>query len=316
MLTSSRRVFVLCRLKKTGKRLRATVRFTMEDRLLFLFALYSIYLCAFMLCFAAKQRDKATSDVQLKDIPAQIRAKDGQIDMLKREIDYDNVAKKELQKNTDAQNSITVLKEQAVTELENLQESVNENSYAFTKFNMDAPALPAADADANGEDLVETIETFSTETKNKFETTKQELDKAKDDQAEKQRDVSEKSALLSHNKQTLASLRSRLDALGGENGSVGRFQRAVNAIRQYEQSAGMPSVLQGSDPQVVMAHLSSRLEEIEKAASGSIQADVLSKIMDDLYKMVSYWTRTSLNPFKNVAYLSFSLRSRRSRRTA
>ena len=212
----------------------------------------------------------------------------GQIDILNREIEYDNTVLKDLRQNTEAQNAITVLKEQAVTELENLQEALKENSFTFQKFNLPAPAaLPGIDGgDDGGDELVEAIEAFSTAIQDKYETVQQELTKAKEDQVSKQRVVSEKSALLTHNRQNLSSLRNRVDALGGENGSVSKYQRTVNAIRQFEQASGTTPAFQGSDPQAVMAHLTTRIEDIEKSSSESIQPEVLAKVLDQIYSMV------------------------------
>jgi hypothetical protein len=240
-----------------------------------------------MLLSTVEQRNKANTDQELKDIPIQIRAKEAKIDVLKREIEYDNQALKELRQNTEAQNSIAVLKEQAKIEIENIQESMTFHSYDFQKYNLTAPTVPAADEDENGEEFVGAIGTFLTAVVDKHETAQQELGKAKDDLVSKQRLVSEKTALLSHSKQTLSSLRNKIDALGGENGSVGKFQRTVSAVRQYEQTAGTTPVLEGSDPQDVMAHLSSRLEDIDATASESINPQVLGKIIDQIYEMVS-----------------------------
>lgn len=241
------------------------------------------FLCPFC---EAKERDKANSDTSLAEIPAQIRNCVGQIDLLKREIENDNNDLCELRKNTDAQNSITVLKEQAVLELENLQDSLKEYGYTFMKFELPAPgALPAVDGDDDGGDeLVEAIEKISTSVLEKYETVQQELSKARGDEVSKQRFVSEKSALLVHNKQNLASLRSKVDALGG---SVSKFQRTVNAIRRFEQAPGSARAFQGTDPQAVMAHLTTRIEDIEKSSNDSIQPEVLAKILDQIYSMVS-----------------------------
>ena len=235
----------------------------------------------------AKQRDQATNDKDLKEIPAQIRAKEAQIDMLKREIEDDNLALRELRQTTDAQNSITVLKEQAVSELESLNEAFKDNSFLFNKLNLTAPTLPD-ETDDRGDDILDVVEAFSTSINDKNETLQQQLNTAKDDLASKERAVSEKSALLAHTKSNLASLRNKLDSLGGENGPVSKFQRAVAAIRQYEQNTGTTPVLEGNDPQQVMTHISARLEEIEKASSATIQPEMLGNLLGQLYKMVSW----------------------------
>lgn len=239
-----------------------------------------------------------SGDKDLKNIPSEIRNKEAAIDVLRREIEYDNQALAELRENSDAQNSITVLKEQAKTELENLKESVNDQSYLGHKYNVQVPTFPGDGADPSGNELVDRMQTFLDAVTDKNESALLDLEKAKDELVSKQRVVSEKSALLSHSKQNLASLRSKLDALGGDNGSVSKFQRTISAIRQYEQTSGVTPVLHDSNPQAVMAHLTSRLEDIEKTASGTIQPQVLVKVLESIYGMVSTLPPLSLNEYR------------------
>jgi hypothetical protein len=140
--------------------------------------------------------------------------------------------------------------------------------------------------DDNGDELVEALDTFATVVGDKYETVQQELGKAKDDQTSKQRIVSEKSALLAHNKQGIISCRTRLDALGAESGAVSKFERVVGTIKQFEQGAGITNALQGKDPQKASAHLTARIEELEASSKGDLQPEVVAKIMDQLMKLV------------------------------
>lgn len=237
-----------------------------------------------------KKRDEMSKNNELKEIPVEIRAKEAQIDMLKREIENDNTALSELRKNSDAQNSITVLKEQVKSDMEALKDSLSDEQYRVKDtFNLDSPTLPAADEDKTGDELVERMQTFSTSVENKYESMLDDLGKAKKDLVEKQRVASEKSALATHSKQTLASLREKLAELGGDNGSVNKFNRTVIAIRDYEQSNNIKPTLQTGehDPQVVLAHLSTRLDTIGKDASAVIQPEQLSQVLEQIYLMVS-----------------------------
>jgi hypothetical protein len=185
---------------------------------------------------------------------------------------------------------------------------LKDNAFLLNKLNLTAPTLPD-ETDERGDDILDVVEAFSNAISDKNETIQQELNTAKDDLASKERVVSEKSALLSHTKNNLVSLRSKLDSLGGENGPVGKFQRAVAAIRQYEQNTGTTPILEGDDPQQVMAHISARLEDIEKASRATIQPEMLGNLLDQLYKMVSRdFERGVYELFKNhLRYRSFLL---------
>jgi DNA repair exonuclease SbcCD ATPase subunit len=228
------------------------------------------------------------NDKRMKEIPVQIRSHQGQIDKIQRDIEYDQQALKGLRQTADKQNSIAVLRSQTVTDLENLQESVSDHSFVFQKFNLPAPAaLPGVGGgDDNGDELVEAVDTFATVVGDKYETVQQDLGKAKDDQTSKQRVVSEKSALLAHNKQRMISCRTRLDDLGAENGAVSKFERVVSTIKQFEQGAGIANALLGKDPQNVSAHLTARIEELEASSKGDLQPEVVAKIMDQLMELV------------------------------
>jgi hypothetical protein len=180
------------------------------------------------------------------------------------------------------------LRGQTVTELENLQESVSDYSFAFQKFNLPAPAaLPGVGGgDENGDELVEVLDVFATVVRDKYETVQQDLDKTRDDQASKQRVVSEKSALLSHDKNKLAHNKNKLDALSGDDGAVSKFLRIVSAIRKYEQEAGIVSAMDGSDPQKVSAYLTARIEELEASSKYDLQPEVVATLMDQLVELV------------------------------
>jgi hypothetical protein len=140
--------------------------------------------------------------------------------------------------------------------------------------------------DENGDELVEALDTFATAVRDKYETVQQDLDKAKDDQAIKQRVVSEKSAILAHNKQRLISSRNKLDVLSGDDGAVSKFQRTVSAIRQFELGAGIGSAMEGSDPQNVSAHLTARIEELEASSKDDLQPEVIAKLTGQLMELV------------------------------
>lgn len=238
----------------------------------------------------ARDRDAANNDKRLKEIPAEIRSYEGQIDKLKRDIEYDHQVLKVLRLNSDAQNAITVLKEQTVSELESLQESLSDNSFIFQKFNLSTPAqLPGADGgDAEGEELVETIDTLAGAVRNKYETVQEELNKAKSDQASKSRTASEKTALLAHNKQSLIRMRDKLEALGGDEGPVGTFQRIVSSMCKFETSLGKTDQVRNpDDPQEILKYLTSRIEELEASSLDVLQPEVVSKVVNHMLQLVS-----------------------------
>jgi DNA repair protein RAD50 len=243
----------------------------------------------------SKERDEANADPRRTEIPTEIRSMEEKIDKYKREIEDDQIALRDLRHSAAAQNAIAVLREQCVKDLETLQEQLQEQSYVMQKFNISSPPeLPGArGGDENGEELATAIESTVDSVTSKHESANLELTKVTADMNRIQRLVSEKSALLSHDQQTLAAKKARLNQLGGANGSIDKVRRVVQAVREYQQSIGITTPnLDESQPQELLAYLESRLEEEEADSTEGIQPQVIKKVITRLKKQVSifvYW---------------------------
>ena len=204
---------------------------------------------------------------------------------MKRQIDDDQQALRDLRLSADSQNEISVLKEQVVKEVEGLHESTEDQKYDLERFHVPTPQFPAEGDDNKGEHLVIAMENLSSAVTEKFDDEVQELEKATNDVAAKERAVSEKSALLTHNKQTLSSTRARLDSLTGEDGSITRYQRVVSTMRRFASEAGIVTDFDEKDSQSVVAFLDAQLEDLVDMGGDSM-TEVAPKVLKRLKKMV------------------------------
>lgn len=232
---------------------------------------------------AAKDRDKANNDPRKNEIPIEIRSYEDKIDKLKRSIDDDTQALRDLRLNADSENEINVLKEQVAKDMEALQELVTEQNFDLDRFKLTAPQIPIANDD-HGEELVIAMEKLSSEAVDQFDNEMRQLEKATKDVTTSERTVSEKSALLTHNKQSLSSTRARIDALTGDEGSVSTYQRVISAIRQYANGAGIVTEFDEKDPQTVVSFLTEQLEELDEMTDDAVE--VGRKLIKKLKMMV------------------------------
>ena len=239
----------------------------------------------------AKERDEVNADPRRTEIPTEIRSLEEKIDKLKRDIEDDQIALRDLRHCAEAQNAIVVLREQSTKDLEALQESLQEQSFVLQKFNMASPQdLPGAHGgDDAGDELTHVIDTLVDQVSSKYESANFELSKATEDMNQVQRVVSEKSALLSHDQQSLASKKARLTQLEAKNGSIDKVRRVVEELRQYETNNGISTThqtLDESKPEELMSYLESRLEEVDAESTDGIQPQLIKKVITRLKKQV------------------------------
>ena len=176
-------------------------------------------------------------------------------------------------------------------ETEHLQEILQENSFEFQKYGLQVPEqLPADADDDNGEELILEMQTLASKVQDKYETVDEKCRKAGEDVAKKQRAVSEKTAILEHNTSSLATLKTRIGRMTGDEGSVAKFQRIVGAIRQFETTMGKNCTVDGSDPQKVVSYVTSRIEEIDEDNAEEAQPEQVKTVLKRLAGLVSSWS--------------------------
>ena len=238
----------------------------------------------------AQRRDEAASNPRKGEIPVEIRTLEEKIDKLKRGIEDDQQLVQDLRLSADAQNEITVLKDQVLKDVERLQEAIDENSFELQKFGLTAPAKIQTEIDEDkGEDMIVDLEKVSEAVLEKYQTSQGKETRMDDELKTKQRRVAEKNALLQHNKTSLSNSKSRMNVLTGPGGSVKKFQDMVEAICAFEATEGKSATIDSNkDPQDVVNYLSSRLEELDEDSSEP-DPDSIKITMKRLGKLVSWW---------------------------
>ena len=237
-----------------------------------------------------KERDSANSDPRKSEIPIEIRSYEDKIDKLRRQIEDDQQTLRELRLSADSHNEISVLQEQVAKQVEALQESIDDQKYDLERFRIPRPEFPTAGGDKRGENLVIAVENLSAAVTEKFDEEVRSLENVAINVTSKERAVSEKSALLTHNRQTLLSSRARIDALTGDDGSVRKYQRVVSTMRRYAAEAEIATNFDENEPQTVLSFLDAQLEDLVDIGGDSM-IDVAPKILKRLKKMVSWHWR-------------------------
>jgi DNA repair protein RAD50 len=235
----------------------------------------------------AKERDIATSDPRRNDIPIEIRQLEEKIDSIKRRLEDDKIELDSLRHSAEAQNAISVLQEQCSKDLESLEESMREQSFVLQKYNLHSTAkLPRSGDDNDGDQIVQVFESIQDSVRDKYGSMSLELSRATDDVARTQHQVSEKSAILASSRQTLASLRSKLDYLGGENGSVAKVRQVAEELRRHEAAIGFQTQVSENDPRELVSYLEQRLKKVEEDAPAGEAPEMARKLLKKLKKMV------------------------------
>ena len=237
--------------------------------------------------FIAQRRDEANNDPRMTEIPLEIRSLDEKIDKLKRVIDDDQQVLRDLRQSADAQNEIVVLKDQCIKDVENLRDVVRENSFDFQKYVIPIPdPVQISEDDESGNALVDAMEKLASRVSEKFEEARNKLSTITDEVASKQRIVTQKKALLSHNQQTFQSLTARIRVMNGENGSYGKYQRIVRTVKRFELENGVSTTIEESNPQSAVNHITAKLENIDENTLEGLTGDVLFKLFKQIKKMV------------------------------
>jgi len=239
--------------------------------------------------FAVKQRDEANQDPRRTEIPVEIKQCEDKIDKIKRENEDDRMLLDMLRHTAEAQNAITVLREQAERELEGLQESLHDESYTLQKFHVQNPPALPKDGDEDGGRLIEIIEAIVDSIQDKHDSANAELSTAKNEISRTQQTVSEKSALLASSRQTLTSLRAKLSSLDGDTGSVGKVRKVVSDLVKHETEQGLaaPGVSE-QNPRELLEYLDQRVEAVEEEAPNVESPQIAYKILKKLKKMVRF----------------------------
>ena len=109
-------------------------------------------------------------------------------------------------------------------DIENLRDVVGENSFDSQKYVIPIPdPIQISQDDESENALVDAMEKLASRVSEKFDEARNKLSTITDEVASKQRIVTQKKALHSHNKQTFHSLTARIRVINDENGSYGKY---------------------------------------------------------------------------------------------
>lgn len=207
---------------------------------------------------------------------------------LKRDIEEDSDALRDLRETGEAQHEITVLKQQIERDVEDLKESIQESDFALKSRNIEVPTIELS-GDETGDELNDVMDKLTEGVSSKFQNADAELRKALEHFNALQKVVAEKSALLARDQQLVHSKRGKLFSLSSE-GRIKKVENVVSEQRQFEASNGVatPSALNETKPKELLAYLEERLEAEEAESLEGIQPEVISKIMKRLKSKVRY----------------------------
>jgi hypothetical protein len=185
-----------------------------------------------------------------------------------------------------------VLKDQTTKDVENLRDAMREHSFDFQKYVIQTPdPVRVAEDDVNGDLLVDAMEKLATQVSKKFDEVSDKLSTTTNDVAAKQQIVSQKSAMLSHNRQSFESLSAKLASMNGENGCYGKYLRIVRTVKRFEMENGVATTIDDTDPQRAVNHITAQLEKLDENSVEGLTGDILYKVFKQIKKMVR--TRSS-----------------------
>lgn len=193
-----------------------------------------------------------------------------------------------LRHSAEAQNTVSVLKNQCTKDLESLQESMRDHSYELQKYNLQpAGLLPGANGgDDNGDQLIALMKTLGDDVQDKYDAADTELSRVQEVLDKVQQTVSEKQFSLKSRQQSAATLRTKLDALKGDNSPLAKVGNVIDELRQHNTDTALN--LSADDPREILKYLDEQLHEIEENDPSSIGTPaVVRKVLIRLKKLVS-----------------------------
>lgn len=186
--------------------------------------------------------------------------------------------------SAEEQQNILILKDQTIKEKEELDESLRENVSLLQKFNLSAPELPSIEGNDEGVELQNVLEKLSDSVHAKYDDIHSELMQATEEVLRTQKMMSEKSALLGSNQQTILSLKLKADGLGGK---VEIMKQVYGELRQHEAGIERTFRVDEESPREILNYLDDRIENLQQQESSFDDLRVIKRVMKRLKKMVS-----------------------------
>jgi DNA repair protein RAD50 len=246
---------------------------------------------------ASKKRDEANANPKRKDIPIEIASLTNKMEEIKVKIEGDKTIQNELFQLQEQQIQIDQIKKSADQELEKLQEDIklDSNSLQFRAYKIKPPTtdLPTRDVDKAGEQVKKLMNSLHDEIQERLEERDSELGKTNDDVRRLTAVVSEKNALLHQDKQSIGSIKVRMDQL---QSNLDKTEQVVQELRVFEGS-GFNFDATAKDPQKLLDHLTDTVEKMDSESTEGIPQTAIRKVMNKLLKQVRRLCSKFLFPF-------------------
>lgn len=231
----------------------------------------------------AKKLQDANADPRRAQIPIDIRNVENETDLIRRQLEDDKLTLESLRYSADAQNEISVLKEQCEKDFHQLEETLNGRSLEFKKYNIQGVASLPRNDDDDGTEILSVIESMETAVRAKYDDRAVQLNKASNEVAVTRRNLSEKKATFASCQKTLTSHKAKLSTL---TQSVAEVKNAIDDLRRHEAQRGLSVPGSIEMPKELLAYVDSRLEEVEEDEPNSNSPKVVRKLMKRLKKLV------------------------------
>lgn len=235
---------------------------------------------------ASKKRDEANANPKRKDIPIEIASLTNKMEEIKIKIEGDKSIQNELLQLQEQQIQIDQIKKSADQDLEKLQEDIklDSNSLQFRAYKIKPPTtdLPTRDVDKVGEQVKKLMYDLHDEIQERLEERDSELGKINDDVRRLTVVVSEKNALLQQDKQSIGSIKARMDQL---QSNLDKTEQVMQGIRAFEGS-GFNFDATTTDPQKLLDHLTDTIEKMDSESTEGIPQTAIRKVMNKLLKQV------------------------------
>ena len=236
----------------------------------------------------AQERDDAQNDGRISQIKMEIRSIEDKLARLRSRRDDDRSLLAALKQTAEAQNALVALQEECGKDFGDLEETLRDDSYSFTKFNISVPASLPNDGDEQGKELAKLIDDMADAARSKHDAANNRLRRLAEDTGNAQRMVSEKTALLANNQRLLTQAKSKLQTV---TSSVEKVRRTLDALRKHEEELGeatVPASVTEEAPREVLQFINERIEAVDQAAFSSVhQPAIVRKLFKKLRKLVS-----------------------------
>jgi chromosome segregation ATPase len=238
-----------------------------------------------------RERKQVNSDPRKSEIELEIRDSQDKLDKLKRDLDDDKIALRELQQSSDSQQAINVLRQQIVQDVLNLEEVLRDHafeaqSFNFLSFPKDLPRLE--NMGENGSELTDVITGFVDEVTTKYEALKFALERSNADMKKIEAIVSERKGALNSDQNSVRERKLRMEQFEAPGGSLDVIAKVFDELKTHHRKLGepIPDGIDESRPVQLLEYLNTRVKEIEAESLDGITAETIKKILKRLWSLV------------------------------